>query len=334
MLLRLFSILFFGTMASATAGTVGKWNSSEVNGFTRYWTTNSGGANFIVWCHPERSINGTVLHIEIQGGTPAPNSRLKIILDKEILQLPVNSEGYIDSSCATCADSFDYVWHRLRTASTMAVKFQDDRYAGFSLNGAEEVLPAPSCPTDWQKKNPNWQLKKRRHNLNDALFCDKATLRLLAKLAAEFPDNRSQHARFCVFRFFRYACDNRTADICACKTRRENNDMFWCPAIRPKTWLSCFHNRTIHILQICFKFVLLRPRASSVQAIRKNKRRAQMLCRVWMPATNAAYLPVERMGLNTKESKQWLFSYIPQCKSQSDLERNIVVFFPGHFCLF
>ncbi|GAB4518490.1 MAG: hypothetical protein Tsb0019_18620 [Roseibium sp.] len=140
--------------SAAHAANVGKWNSDEVNGFTRYWTTNNIGASFVVLCHPDRKVNGTLLQIEIEGSTPAPRTRIKLILDQDVLELPVNDQGYVDSGCATCSDSFGYVWHRLRGARSMAVKFHDDRYAGFSLNGARQVLPGPVCPTDWQKKNP------------------------------------------------------------------------------------------------------------------------------------------------------------------------------------
>ncbi|PVB60985.1 hypothetical protein [Labrenzia sp. 011] len=138
----------------AQAATVEKWNSGEINGFTRYWTTNNQGSNFVVWCHPERNVNGTILHILIDGSTPPPDTRVKLIMDQEILDLPVNKQGYIASGCATCADSFDYVWHKLRSARSLAVKFQDERYAGFSLRGAREIMPGPVCPTDWDKRHP------------------------------------------------------------------------------------------------------------------------------------------------------------------------------------
>lgn len=138
---------------TAIGETIGKWNSGNVNGFTRYWTTNNVGANFVVWCHPLRKVNGTLLHIEIQGKTPAPNSRIKLILDQEILDLPINKQGYVSSACATCADSFGYVWHKLRSAQTMAVKYEDNSYAGFSLKGAQKILPGAVCPTDFEKNN-------------------------------------------------------------------------------------------------------------------------------------------------------------------------------------
>ncbi|MCR9282768.1 MULTISPECIES: hypothetical protein [Stappiaceae] len=139
---------------SALAETAGKWKSGEINGFTRYWTTNNLGANFVVWCHPKRRINGTLLHIDIDGKMPPPRSRIKLIMDREILELPINEQGYVETACAACSDSFGYVWHRLRSSHSLAVKFQDDSYAGFSLRGAQKIIPGNVCPTDWQKQHP------------------------------------------------------------------------------------------------------------------------------------------------------------------------------------
>ncbi|MHA7772434.1 hypothetical protein [Roseibium sp. M-1] len=153
---RLGAAMLAGLILSgtATADTIGKWNRGDVDGFTRYWTTNSDGASFVIWCHPQRKINGTLLHVEIGGKTPKPNTRIKLIMDREILELPINDHGYVDSGCPTCSDSFGYVWHKLRSSHTLAVKYQDNSYAGFSLRGAQEIIPGPVCPTDWQKSHP------------------------------------------------------------------------------------------------------------------------------------------------------------------------------------
>ncbi|TYC56306.1 hypothetical protein FMN50_10310 [Rhodobacterales bacterium] len=139
---------------SVSAETVENWSRNEINGYMRYWTRNKDGSNFVVWCHPTKTINGTLIHIEIDGKTPTPGTRIKMILDKDIFELPVNGQGYIGSDCATCADSFDYVWHRLRSSHFVAVKFKDERYAHFSLRGAKNVLPGDVCPTDWHKSHP------------------------------------------------------------------------------------------------------------------------------------------------------------------------------------
>jgi hypothetical protein len=140
--------------SAAVADTIGKWNKGEVNGFTRYWTTNNEGANFVIWCHPERKFNGTLLQVEIGNKAPKPNSRIKLIMDREILELPVNDHGYIETSCPTCSDSFGYVWHKLRSSRSLSVKYHDHTHAGFSLRGAQEIIPGPVCPTDWQKSRP------------------------------------------------------------------------------------------------------------------------------------------------------------------------------------
>ena len=146
------AVLLCSFGGTALGETIGKWNSGQADGFTRYWTTNNVGSNFVIWCHPKRSVNGTMLHVEIQGKLPPAGSRIKLILDADILELPVNEHGLVGSGCATCSDSFGYVWHKLRSANTMAVKYHDNSYAGFSLKGAANVIPGAVCPTDWQKQ--------------------------------------------------------------------------------------------------------------------------------------------------------------------------------------
>ncbi|MEM8702120.1 MAG: hypothetical protein AAGF82_09865 [Pseudomonadota bacterium] len=152
---RLVAFFFLALVAPFTAlgETTGKWHRGDVDGFTRYWTTNDVGSNFVVWCHPQRQVNGTLLHVEIEGRMPPPNSRVRVILDSSVLDVSVNEHGYIGTGCPACSDSFGYIWHKIRSSRTLAVKFQDDTYAGFSLKGALNVLPGNVCPTDWQKRN-------------------------------------------------------------------------------------------------------------------------------------------------------------------------------------
>ncbi len=152
--LYLISIVAASFLSNSTsAATVDKWNSGEIDGFTRYWTTNNEGSSFVVWCHPKRRLNGTLLQVLINNKFPPPNSRVTVILDRQALDMPVNKQGYIETNCATCSDSFGYVWHMLRSSHSLVVKFPDDQFAGFSLRGAQEILPGPVCPTDWEKNH-------------------------------------------------------------------------------------------------------------------------------------------------------------------------------------
>ncbi|WP_421983426.1 hypothetical protein [Roseibium sp.] len=154
---HLFAFFFLALSApiGAQAETIGKWHSGDVNGFTRYWTTNDVGSNFVVWCHPKRQVNGTLLQFEIEGRMPPPNSRVRVILDSSVLDVPVNEHGYIGTGCPACSDSFGYIWHKIRSSRTLAIKYPDDTYAGFSLKGALNVLPGNVCPTDWEKRKAN-----------------------------------------------------------------------------------------------------------------------------------------------------------------------------------
>ena len=98
-------------------------------------------------------MNGTLLQVLIDGKSPPPLSRIKVMLDRHGLELQINKQGYVDTNCPTCSDGFDYVWHMLRSSHSLAVKFEDNRSAGFSLRGAMQVLPGPACPTDWKKNH-------------------------------------------------------------------------------------------------------------------------------------------------------------------------------------
>jgi hypothetical protein len=84
--------------------------------------------------------------VVIDGKTPTPNTRMKLIIDNEIMEIPVNEQGYIDTGCATCADTFEYVWHRLRAATAIAVKFKDDSYAGFLAQRCERNFTGKCLP--------------------------------------------------------------------------------------------------------------------------------------------------------------------------------------------
>lgn len=128
-----------------------KWHNETVQNFQKYWTVNNSGSKFIIWCNPDRNVSGTLIDIKIDGQTAPPGTRIRVVIDNDMIKLPSDANGYIQTSCATCADSFRFLWNRLRSSVSLAVKFEDDRYADFSLRGASRILPGPSCPTDFEK---------------------------------------------------------------------------------------------------------------------------------------------------------------------------------------
>ncbi len=152
-LLTVFAFLATTLCTTAYAETSGAWNSQEIKGFKRYWTVNSTGGSVTIWCHPDRISRGTLISIDIEGRRPDPETLVRIELDRKLIKFHADSEGYIQTACATCSDNFDYFWHQLRSSAQFRVLFEDERYAGFSLRGARRILPGDVCPTDWVKRH-------------------------------------------------------------------------------------------------------------------------------------------------------------------------------------
>ncbi|MBO6756211.1 MAG: hypothetical protein JJ902_07785 [Roseibium sp.] len=136
---------------TALAGQSGRWHSDTIKGFDRYWTINRDGARVTIFCNDQRPILGTLISFDIDGKPPKPGSLVRIELDRQMVKFRVDERGFIQTDCAACSDSFAYFWHRLRTSAKFAVLFEDDRFAGFSLRGAREILPSNACRTDWEK---------------------------------------------------------------------------------------------------------------------------------------------------------------------------------------
>ena len=150
---RIFLAFIVAFLISAPAGAItnAEWRSEMVKGFQKYWIENNSGARFTIWCNPKKKTMGTVIDIDIDGANAPANKRVRILLDNDMIKLPADNKGYIRTKCAVCADSYRIIWNRLRSSRSLAVKFNDERYAVFSLVGARKVLPGNACPADFDK---------------------------------------------------------------------------------------------------------------------------------------------------------------------------------------
>ena len=131
--------------ASATAAQIGEWHSGTVRGYTQYWTTNSDGSHFTIWCKAQKNHLISLISIDIAGQPAPPSKRVKIVVGRTLVKLTADSNGYLPMDCPTCGDSFVYLWNRLRSSNYLSVLFDDDRQAGFSLDGAMDILPGAAC---------------------------------------------------------------------------------------------------------------------------------------------------------------------------------------------
>ncbi|NVK34368.1 MAG: hypothetical protein HWE23_07800 [Rhodobacteraceae bacterium] len=145
------SILLFG-ISTAKAETIGLWKTEDVQGFQKYWTTTKNGDSFAIWCNPSRSVSGTVIDIAIKGFRAPPDRSIRLIFGRsKLMHLQADKDGYVQTNCAACADAYKVVWNRMRSGGHVAVKFDDERYAVFSLKGANKILTGNMCPADFYK---------------------------------------------------------------------------------------------------------------------------------------------------------------------------------------
>lgn len=141
--------LFFAALLIAAsplqAAEQGKWHNDSAHGYERYWTVNSTGARFTIWCPPNHNARGALIGIDIKGQRPSPDSLVRVELDHKLVKFKVGPDGYIRNDCPACSDNLTYFWHRLRSSVRFKVQFEDRRYAGFSLKGVREVTPHSVC---------------------------------------------------------------------------------------------------------------------------------------------------------------------------------------------
>lgn len=129
----------------------GNWHNEVVKGFEKYWTETNDGSRFTIWCNRKRNLSGTVIDIDIAGRNAPPRKSIKVVIDRQMITMSADSRGYVQTDCAACADGYTVLWNRLRTGVSMAVKFDDERYAAFSLKGARDILSNSVCPADFYK---------------------------------------------------------------------------------------------------------------------------------------------------------------------------------------
>lgn len=141
----LFLIAFLITVPASQAAEFGRWHSDRAHGYDRYWTVNTTGARFTIWCPPNHNPRGVLISVDIKGKPPTPDTLVRIELDHKLVKFRAGSDGYIRNDCPACADNLTYFWHRLRTSFRFKVQLEDRRYAGFSLRGVREAMPHSVC---------------------------------------------------------------------------------------------------------------------------------------------------------------------------------------------
>ncbi|MBO6511828.1 MAG: hypothetical protein JJ979_25660 [Roseibium sp.] len=122
----------------------GNWHSDVAHGYERYWTQNSKGDRFTIWCPPSHKPGDALISVNIHGSA-SPQSLVRIQLDRKQVKFKTDSKGFIRNNCAACVDNLTYFWHQLRSSKKFAVQLEDKRFAGFSLDGIQEAIPSSVC---------------------------------------------------------------------------------------------------------------------------------------------------------------------------------------------
>mgnify|MGYP000091378302 CR=1 FL=1 len=143
--LAIAALLTIAASGQAFATDHGSWHNDSAQGYERYWTANTSGARFTIWCPKNRNVRGALIGIELKGRLPSADSLVRVQLDHDLVKFTAGPDGYIRNDCPACADNLTYFWHRLRAAAKFVVQFEDKRYAGFSLNGVKEAVPHGVC---------------------------------------------------------------------------------------------------------------------------------------------------------------------------------------------
>lgn len=148
----LIAVLIACAPMSAIAAQHGKWHSDEAHGYERYWTQNSKGDRFTIWCPPSHKPGDALISVNIHG-TAGPQSLVRIQLDKKLVKFKTDSKGFIRNNCMSCVDNLTYFWHQLRSSRKFVVQLEDKRHAGFSLDGIRETIPASVCASRMAGQN-------------------------------------------------------------------------------------------------------------------------------------------------------------------------------------
>ncbi|MEP3047650.1 MAG: hypothetical protein ABJL55_11960 [Roseibium sp.] len=131
--------------APVAADQFGNWNRDNIKGYETYWTVNSDGARFTIWCPPDNQVKNALIGIDINGKLPKASSVVKVEVGRRLVKFNTDRDGYIRTDCTTCADNLTYFWNLMRSSAHLKVLLDDRRHAGFSLRGAREVFPSAVC---------------------------------------------------------------------------------------------------------------------------------------------------------------------------------------------
>ena len=130
------------------------WVAWPGNETVEYFVSNNRGDRLSLTCTLGAFKARTTGRLWLSGGQSTTQSKqLKFTIAGKAHWLPLDETGRIDTSCAACADSYDFLWGAMRRGYKMTVGHEKGRTARFTLAGSGAALPETPCETDYARSN-------------------------------------------------------------------------------------------------------------------------------------------------------------------------------------
>lgn len=137
-------MLFLATTPQA-AEPVANWTYDVRSGTPRFWTESTGGARFTLWCQNWGSGPHPVLAVRIAERAAPPDRLVRLVIDRSMIKLRADGQGYIRTDCPLCADQATWLWNKLRNGHFMQIQLDDGRYSGFRIKGLAQISGEAVC---------------------------------------------------------------------------------------------------------------------------------------------------------------------------------------------
>jgi len=123
------------------------WRSGWGQGWAEAQVTHGSGNEIYVACE-NGSGQPSSVSFQLAGKPPRIDSEVILVFDKEKPEgFSVGANGRIVADCRACEANFSYVLGKLKSHSSIYVRFSDGRESTFTLKGAKKAIG--DCKPGW-----------------------------------------------------------------------------------------------------------------------------------------------------------------------------------------
>ncbi|KVK62655.1 hypothetical protein L905_18975 [Agrobacterium sp. TS43] len=134
--------------AASAFGNDDRWESGWGMGVAEAVVTRGAGNQIYVTCDEGADRNATAISFTLAGNS-SKDSSVQLTFDGEAPEDYTLWDGQIKSDCRACAATYDIVIKKLKTHSSVHVKFKNGDAANFSLNGSSKAIG--QCVADFYR---------------------------------------------------------------------------------------------------------------------------------------------------------------------------------------